>query len=147
IVAGARDAMTTLDPAVDGYTYGGRPLQPMRALRAFNRLIRDKEDTTQVFEIMEALAGRSIPWGLNRLLRPQGGARMAYERVELAERFDDDAWLARFGPGSVGAAYRDFMRGERLSAEGLAKQSEAVRPEIQAPNLYAWYGRRLRDIH
>lgn len=139
--------MTTLDPPVNGYTHGGRPLQPLRALRAFNRLVRDKEDTTQVFEIMEALTGRSIPWGLDRLLREPGGARLAYERVELAPLFDDDAWLARFGPGTVGAAYRDFMRGERLSAEGLARQSRQVRAEIEAPNLYAWYGRRLRDVH
>lgn len=32
-----------------------RRIQPLRALRALRRLIADKEDTTQVFEIMLSL--------------------------------------------------------------------------------------------
>ena len=35
-------------------------LQPLKALRAFRRLVRNKEDTAQVFEIMRALSGRSL---------------------------------------------------------------------------------------
>jgi ubiquinone biosynthesis protein COQ4 len=38
-------------------------LQPLRALRAVRRLIADKEDTAQVFEIMRALSGNAIPKG------------------------------------------------------------------------------------
>ena len=140
--------MTTLDPAADHtYINGGRPLEPLRALRAFRRLVADKEDTTQVFEIMEALTGSSVPWGLNRLLRTPGGARLAYERVELNQKLNDAAWLDQFADGTVGAAYREFMRGEGLSAEGLAMQSREVRKEIEAKNLYAWYARRMRDVH
>ena len=139
--------MTTIDPLSADGVYLGRRLQPLRAARAFRRLIADKEDTTQVFEIMESLTGRSIPWGLCRLLRSPGGARLAYERVELNQRLNDPAWLGQFGPGPVGAAYKAFMDEENLSAEGLAEQSRQVRAEIEAPNLYAWYGRRIRDIH
>ena len=36
-----------------------RRMRPLTALRAFQKLIRDKEDTAQVFEIMRALTGRS----------------------------------------------------------------------------------------
>ena len=36
-------------------------LQPLRAFKAVRRLIADKEDTAQVFEIMRALSGRSWP--------------------------------------------------------------------------------------
>lgn len=139
--------MAALDPLSAEGVYLGRRLQPLRALRAFRRLVANKEDTTQVFEIMESLTGRSIPWGLRKLLRSPGGARLAYRRTELNERLNDAAWLAQFAPGTVGAAYRAFMQSENLSAEGLAKQSRQVRAEIEAPNLYAWYGRRLRDIH
>lgn len=140
--------MTAADPArTHDYVNGGRPLEPVRALRAFRRLVADKEDTTQVFEIMEALTGSSVPWGLNRLLRTPGGARLAYERVELNARLSDAAWLDQFAEGTVGAAYRAFMREENLSAEGLAMQSRQVRKEIEAENLYAWYARRLRDVH
>jgi len=34
-------------------------VQPIRALRAMRRLVADKDDTEQVFEIMNALSGRS----------------------------------------------------------------------------------------
>ena len=141
------EPLTALDPLSAEGVYLGRKLQPLRAVRAFRRLVADKEDTTQVFEIMESLTGRSIPWGLRKLLRSPGGARLAYQRAELNEKLNDRAWLAQFEPGTVGAAYRAFMEAENLSAEGLAMQSRQVRAEIEAPNLYAWYSRRIRDIH
>src|SRR5690606_37041460 len=84
-------------------------VQPIRALRAMRRLVADKDDTEQVFEIMNALSGRSPDWGYSRLLEtPEGGAQ-AYRRLELADRLQDRAWLAQFAPGTVGAAYRDFI--------------------------------------
>ena len=43
-------------------------VQPVRALRAMRRLVADKDDTEQVFEIMNALSGRSPDWGYGRLL-------------------------------------------------------------------------------
>lgn len=147
VSSSSEPSLTAIDPLSAEGVYLGRRLQPLRAARAFRRLIADKEDTTQVFEIMESLTGRSIPWGLKKLLRSPGGARLAYERVELNQRLNDPAWLAQFAPGTVGAAYRAFMAEENLSAEGLAEQSRQVRAEIEAPNLYAWYGRRIRDIH
>ena len=48
-------------------------MQPLRALRAVRRLIADKEDTVQVFEIMRALAGKAIPKGYRRLLTAARG--------------------------------------------------------------------------
>lgn len=139
--------MTSAETLSAEAAYLGRRMEPVRAVRAFRRLVADKEDTTQVFEIMEALTGRSIPWGLKRMLRTAGGAQLAYQRLELNSRLNDREWLARFAPGTVGAGYRAFMEAENLSAEGLAMQSREVKAEIEAPNLYAWYARRLRDIH
>jgi ubiquinone biosynthesis protein COQ4 len=80
------------------------------ALRALRRLLSDKEDTGQVFEIMGALNGDSTARNYRRLLTTPRGGRLAYERVELAQRLMDDAWLDAFAPGTVGAAYRDFVR-------------------------------------
>jgi ubiquinone biosynthesis protein COQ4 len=120
-----------------------------RALRALGRLFADKEDTSQVFEIMRALNGGATPKGYMRLLHSPGGGRLAYERVELAPRLMDDAWLDTFAAGSVGAAYRDFVRGENLSADGLAEESRRglANGAIDQPHPFAWYGRRIRDTH
>jgi ubiquinone biosynthesis protein COQ4 len=123
-------------------------LQPIRALKAVRRLIADKEDTVQVFEIMRALTGSAIPKGYRRLLSTPEGGRIAYEREEFAARLSDTAWLASFGPGTVGAAYRDFIAPRGLSAEGLADESRKIPDaDIDAPHPLAWYGRRLRDVH
>lgn len=134
----------TADKVLDHY---GRPLEPMRAWRAFRKLIANKEDTAQVFEIMQALTGRSIPRGYERLVRSPGGGELAWRREELANVFDDRAWLGTLPAGSVGAAYRAFMAEEDLSAEGLATENRRVTPEIDADHPYAWYGRRVRDVH
>lgn len=123
-------------------------LQPLRALRAVRRLIADKEDTAQVFEIMRALSGDAIPKGYRRLLSTPEGGRIAYEHDEFAERLSDPDWLAQFEPGTVGAAYRDFIAPRGLSAEGLAEESRKVaEDDVDAAHPLAWYARRMRDVH
>jgi len=125
-----------------------RRVQPVRAARALGRLVADKDDTRQVFEIMNALAGRSIDWGYQRLLDTPEGGLLAYQRVELSDRLQDRSWLAQFAPETVGAAYRSFVETRNLSAYGLADESRKVADtEIEAAHPRAWYARRLRDIH
>lgn len=123
------------------------PLQPLRALRAFRRLIADKEDTTQVFEITRALSGRSIRRGYDRMLRTLEGGRQAFFGQELAHQLDDPVWLARFGPGTVGAAYRAFREARGLTAEGLADEARKGAPQVDLQHPVIWYSRRLRDVH
>jgi ubiquinone biosynthesis protein COQ4 len=100
------------------------------ALKALQRLLADKEDTGQVFEIMAALNGDSTAAGYRRLLETPKGGRLAYERVEMAPRLMDQAWLDSFAPGTVGAE--------------ISRQTHG-RQEISHP--YAWFGRRTRDVH
>jgi ubiquinone biosynthesis protein COQ4 len=49
--------------------------------------------------------------------------------------------------GSVGAAYRHFIRSERISAEGLIEISRQGAPAVDEQHPYAWMGRRTRDVH
>ena len=122
-------------------------LEPLKAFRAFRKLVRNKEDTTQVFEIMRALSGRSIARGYNRMLKTMEGGRQAFLREELAHRLDDPVWLARFGPGTVGAAYRAFREARGFTAEGLADEARKVAPLVDAQHPVIWYSRRIRDVH
>jgi hypothetical protein len=64
-------------------------VRPLRALRAFRNLMADKEDTAQVFEIMQALNGRSTARSYQRLIATVSGGRIAYERQELAAYLSD----------------------------------------------------------
>ena len=122
-------------------------LQWGAAFKAMRRLLADKEDTVQVFEIMRALNNGSSAWGYQRLLETPQGGRIAYERVELEPLLMDDAWLDRFPTGSVGAAYRDFVRSENLSARGLADLSRTAARPVEERHPHAWFGRRTRDVH
>jgi ubiquinone biosynthesis protein COQ4 len=119
------------------------------AFRAVRGLIADHDDTSQVFRIERALAGKIYARDYARLLATPQGGRLAYERVELAERLMDEAWYATFPPGSVGAAYLDFLRTEHLSMQGLLDESHKAIPpaELDARHPYVWMYRRIRDIH
>lgn len=134
-------------------TQSFNPAEPMRrewgtALRALRRLLANGDDTVQVFRIMRALNGDTSHRNYRRLIASAEGGRLAYERVELASRFCDRAWIESFAEGSVGAAYRAFLDRTGYSADGLAEISVAeteIPANVEHP--YAWFGRRERDVH
>ncbi len=117
------------------------------ALGALRRLLADPDDTVQVFEIMRALNGKANLRGYRRLLKTGQGGRIAYERPELRLQLIDRSWLDRFAEGSVGAAYRAFVRQENLSAQELAEISLQRIGELEARHPHAWFARRTRDSH
>ncbi len=122
-----------------------RPDWP-QALRALGRLARDG-DPQHVYEITRTLNGPSRVKGYKRLLMSLEGGRIAYERPELAQTLTDDDWLDSLPRGSVGSAYRTFMRQEQFSAEGLVEGSRQGYTPIDDVHPYAWFGRRVRDLH
>ncbi|HEX8381756.1 MAG TPA: Coq4 family protein [Sphingomonas sp.] len=118
------------------------------AISALRKLLANGDDTTQVFVIMRALNGAATPKNYERLLKTETGARQAYERVELAaDLFSDPDFVRSFKPGTVGAAYRDWLAETGYSAQGLAEVSNLDGLEKPIPHPYAWFGRRTRDVH
>ena len=124
-------------------------LQPIKALRALSRLLKNKEDTEQVFIIMRALSGRSAAKGYSKLLKTAKGGRIAFRHEEIAKTLSDTEFLKGLPAGSVGAAYLHFTTSENISAQGLIDESRKVESDrdIDREHPIAWYGRRLRDIH
>jgi ubiquinone biosynthesis protein COQ4 len=117
------------------------------AFAALRRLLSNPNDTTQVFRIMRSLNAGVQKAGYERLLRSAEGGRLAYQRVELAERLGDPAFVASCPAGSVGAAYAAFLGETGYSADGLAAVSQADDASRAAQHPYAWFGRRTRDAH
>ncbi|MBI0476037.1 ubiquinone biosynthesis protein [Sphingomonas sp. MA1305] len=117
------------------------------AFAALRALLANGDDTPQVFRIMRALNVGDTAQAYGRLLATRAGGRMATAQVELAQRFSDRDWVAGFKPGTVGAAYRDFLESTGYSADGLVEVSRAAPSEVDAEHPYAWMGRRTRDVH
>jgi ubiquinone biosynthesis protein COQ4 len=93
------------------------------------------------------LNGGTSAHNYHRLLQTPEGGRIAYQRVELVQRLTDPQFLAQFGPGTVGAAYRAFLEKTGFSADGLEAVSREVERDRDDEHPHAWFGRRERDIH
>lgn len=117
------------------------------AWRALRTLLSDGDDTTQVFVIMRALNAGNGKRNYARLVRSFEGGRIAYAQQELADKLSDPAYIDSFAPGTVGAAYRDFLHSTGFSAMGLAEVSNLDKEAQPMRHPYAWFGRRIRDTH
>lgn len=120
--------------------------RPLTAYSCMQKLIADKEDTEQVFHIIEALNGDNIIRQFNAFSANEAGRARIAEARELPPILDDHSWIEKLPEGSVGRAYIAFMEREGLSAQGLVDESlKMERPRFD--DWIEWYGRRLRDTH
>ena len=116
------------------------------AWNGIRALIRDPDDTGQVFRVIQALAGNSLERGFQRFRRGDAGRRILREGRSLATTLSDRAYLESLPEGSLGRAYADFTRAEEITPEGLIDASESV-PAAELDPDFALYGARLRDMH
>lgn len=120
--------------------------EPLRAWHHFRILLKDKENTAEVFKIFEALPSKDFMRRVRALTLSEQGERLRARESDLPAILDDHAALREMPKGSVAQAYCDFMEREGLSAAGLVEESEkSGRPTY--PDLVQWYGYRLRDTH
>ena len=146
----ARSAYTQMH-AADGTVllHPDRPqakYRPLNAVRNFQKLMKDKEDTAAVFKIFESLPSKDFLPRIAELSLSQNGERLRQSEPWLPEVLDDHAALRRTPKGSLAHAYCDFMEAEGLSAAGLVAESDrAGRPRFD--DLVEWYINRSRDTH
>jgi len=120
--------------------------RPLRAIRSFQALIKDKEDTSLVFKIFESLPSKTFLPRVQELALSEKGEYLRRTEPCLPEILDDHAALRRTPAGSLAHAYCDFMEAEGLSAAGLVAEAESLgRPKY--PDLVQWFMERSRDTH
>ena len=122
--------------------------RPLKALRHFRELIRNKEDTTQVFYVIEALNGDSFQKQFIKFANSEQGRTRLKENRNLPTLLDDHDWLRSLPERSLGRAYLDFMTHEGLTAQGLVDEYETsgVQRDYGHPDMNI-FGNRLRDTH
>jgi ubiquinone biosynthesis protein COQ4 len=122
--------------------------RPLKVLHHFGKLVEDKEDTEQVFHIIEATKGRKSHAQAHAFIQSPEGQRFMAEGVNIPAMLDDHARWADCGPDSVAAHYIAFMKREGLSAAGLVAESHKWAPPESLPrDQTQWYFDRLRDTH
>ncbi len=123
-------------------------IRPLKAWQHMQRLIADKEDTEQVFHIIEALNGNSIIHDFKRFMASDNGPALLANRADLAAKLDNHAPIENLPADTVAHAYLKFMRREGLSAAGLVAESQALRSGSEEfDDDLLWYMNRLRDTH
>jgi ubiquinone biosynthesis protein COQ4 len=122
--------------------------RPLKVLHHFGKLVDDKEDTEQVFHIIEATKGRRSLAQARDFVRSPEGQRFLAEGVDIPAMLDDHARWADCAPNSVAAHYIAFMKREGLSAAGLVAESHRWAPPESLPrDQTQWYFDRQRDTH
>lgn len=123
-------------------------MRPFKAWRHFRNLVADKEDTAQVFHIIESLKGKRSHRQAWDFIRSDEGQRFLRSEADIPAILDDHARWADCGPETVAAHYIAFMKREGLSAAGLVAESyKFLPPEQRYDDLTEWYFSRLRDTH
>ncbi|HME71185.1 MAG TPA: Coq4 family protein [Myxococcota bacterium] len=125
-----------------------RRIRPLDAWQAIRALLRDPDDTRQVFKIVDALSGKAGERIFRRFRATASGTRILEERRDLLQTLCQRDALAALPPGSLGRSYLDFVTREQITADGLVAASMEAREQVE--ELSEDYRRtmeRLRDMH
>ena len=121
-------------------------LRPLIALKSIRAVLRDPEDTRQVFILMDALRGKTSQRQLARFRATETGRAVLAERRQLLDRLSDRAGLAALPAGTLGRAYYDFVSSEQLSAEGLVAVSNLRETLVPGEDM-TLFRERTREMH
>ncbi len=122
-------------------------MQPLVALRAITRLVKNPNETREVFTIIRALSGSDLEKGLKRFQATELGKTVLQDRRQLTSVLNDRNMLATLPPSSFGRKYLEFITDEGLSADGLVEASEGEKKEpFTDPDLML-FAARQRDMH
>lgn len=110
------------------------------ATRALNRLMRDPEDTRQVFLLYVSLNATSFPRVIKRFLAEPEGRRLMTERPALDSTTLDFAQLLSLPAHTLGHAFARHMADNGLSPD-IFQAPPGAPPDV------AYLAQRLRQTH
>ena len=119
-----------------------------KAYRHFRILRQDKERTSEVFHVFEAMPWATVGERTRQFLSTAEGQRIYHSEPNLPSILDDHEALRRMPLGTLAHDYCDYMEGEGLSAAGLVHEFEIFRGDRpRLDDRVEWYNDRLRDTH
>lgn len=123
-------------------------LRPLKAWHHFRELLKNKENTEEVFHIFESLPWRNLKPTALAFLKSERGQQIRAREYWLPGILDDHAHLRTMPEGSVAHAYCDFMEREGLTAQGLVDEFDKfAKDKPKFEDQFIWYLNRMRDVH
>lgn len=126
-----------------------RRIRPILAWRSLRQMFADPDDTAQVFIFLNAMGGKHFDELFEKVASDSTGAKVLERKPDaLRQTLQDRALLAKMPEGSLGRHYLDFVKSEKLTADGLVEASEEAphRVEFNDPRAET-LSTRLRDMH
>lgn len=135
--------------------YPSRPIQPVKALKAFAGLVGDRDDTRYVFAFFDAVNGRSNEAYYDKFFASAYGRGFLKDPEALGRTLLDRDTLQSHGPGTFAAAYLHYLDSEGLSPLGVHEAAVDVDPDRMArlkekwPDLYwlQYHGSLIHDLY
>jgi ubiquinone biosynthesis protein COQ4 len=124
------------------------PFQARRAFRLLREVIRNPEDTDQVFEFFEAVGGDEGTRAFERLTADPEGRRLLAARPSLVAALGDEAALAALPEDSLGGWYLRFMRARGFAPSGLLEARErGAKSRVLDDEEHEWFSDRINVMH
>lgn len=136
------------EPVTGGRHQPSKPYDFREAGSAVRALMRDPNDVSQVFRIINALPGHAFERVVRRMKETETGRQILRGQLAVLAKLRDRDYLLSLPDGSLGREYRRFMDAEGLTADAL----------VEADDIAGWDGDQhsrelahardwLRDTH
>lgn len=119
------------------------PFRPVHALRSAIALKNDKENTSLVYEVTNAVSGGVHIRKFRQFMATEYGRRVVETPIRIEEVLCQREKLGAMPAGSVGRAFYDFMEGEQLSETALLEATKTAGIDYTTPGQFEGLCRQI----
>ena len=120
-------------------------IKPIKALKALRALAANKEDTVQVFHVIDALGGTNRR-AFRTFKKSDVGKKILENKINLIDTLKRKDYLSELPEGSLGKNYYNFIYKEKLTPDELVSASE-INFDPNKTEEENIFHTRLRDMH
>ena len=120
-------------------------IKPIKALRALRALAANKEDTAQVFHVIDALGGTNRR-AFRSFKNSDLGKKVLENKIHLIDTLKRKAYLSKLPDDTLGKNYYNFIYKEKLTPDELVTASE-INFDPNKTDEENIFHTRMRDMH
>ncbi|MEM9706660.1 MAG: Coq4 family protein [Pseudomonadota bacterium] len=121
-----------------------RPIRPVHAVISSAKLMANRQDTRQVFEVLNALSGGSSQRVFARMAQTPYGLRVINGETEFEQKLADDAYLSGLATGTFGRAFYEFREASALTPDGIIAASDETGKDQEIIDRFPEFARVFR---